>query len=64
MYTIKNKILKIIEFFNNRYLVLIVLERDVQIKQVREHWEVYVGGDFFCSADSYLEAVNEYYEHC
>ena len=25
MYTIKNKILKIIEFFNNRYLVLIVL---------------------------------------
>lgn len=41
-----------------------ILERDVQIKQVREHWEVYVGGDFFCSADSYLEAVNEYYEHC
>lgn len=32
---------------------------DVQIKQVRGHWEVYVNGEFFCTADSYLEAVME-----
>lgn len=38
---------------------------DVQIKQVRGHWEVYVNGEFFCTADSYLEAVmeiNEFYK--
>lgn len=33
--------------------------RDVQIKQVRGYWEVYVNGEFFCTADSYLEAVME-----
>lgn len=36
--------------------------RDVQIKQVRGYWEVYVNGEFFCTADSYVEAVNELYE--
>lgn len=35
---------------------------DVQIKQTRGHWEVYVNGEFICSADSYVEAVNELYE--
>lgn len=35
---------------------------DVQIKQNRGHWEVYVNGEFFCSTDSYVEAVNELYE--
>ena len=35
---------------------------DVQIKQVRDHWVVYVNGKFFCTADSYIEAVNELYE--
>lgn len=35
---------------------------DVQIKQVRGYWEVYVNGEFLCSADSYVEAVNELYE--
>lgn len=35
---------------------------NVEIKQVRGHWEVYVNGEFFCSADSYIEAVNELYE--
>lgn len=32
---------------------------DTEIKETRGHWEVYVNGEFFCSADSYLEAVNE-----
>lgn len=36
--------------------------RDVQIKQVRGHWEVYINGEFFCTADSYIEAVKEVYE--
>lgn len=35
---------------------------EVQIKQVREHWEIYVNGEFFCSTDSYTEAVNELHE--
>lgn len=32
---------------------------EVQIKQIRGHFEVYVNGKFFCSTDSYIEAVNE-----
>lgn len=36
--------------------------RTVEIKQIRGHWEVYVNGEFFCSADSYVEAVREFYE--
>lgn len=35
---------------------------EVQIKQVRGYFEVYVNGEFFCSTDSYIEAVNELYE--
>ncbi len=35
---------------------------DIQIKQVRGHWEVYINGEFFCTADSYDEAVNEVYK--
>lgn len=35
---------------------------EVQIKQIRGHFEVYVNGAFFCSTDSYTEAVNELYE--
>lgn len=35
---------------------------DVKIKQVRGHWVVYVNGKFFCTADSYIEAVNELYD--
>ena len=38
-----------------------ILEQSVHIKHVRDHWEVYVNDEFLCSADSYLEAVNEYY---
>lgn len=36
---------------------------DVQIKQIRDHCEVYINGKFFCSADSRIEAVNELYEN-
>ena len=32
---------------------------EVQITQTRGHWEVYINREFFCSADSYTEAVNE-----
>ena len=35
---------------------------DIQIKQVREHWEVHINGEFFCSTDSYIEAINEIQE--
>lgn len=35
---------------------------EVQIKQTRGYFEVYVNGEFFCSTDSYIEVVNELYE--
>lgn len=35
---------------------------DLTIKQVQGHWEVYINGEFFCTADSYLEAVREFYK--
>lgn len=35
---------------------------DVSIKQVHGHWEVHINGDFFCSADTYVEALNEIFE--
>ena len=35
---------------------------EVKIHQTRGHWEVYINGEFFCSADSYTEAVNELFE--
>lgn len=35
---------------------------DVQFKNTRGHWEVFIYGEFFCSADSYTEAVNELHE--
>ena len=31
----------------------------IKISQVRGHWEVYLDGEFYCSADSYTEAVEE-----
>lgn len=31
----------------------------IKVKQVRGHWEVYLDGEFYCSTDSYTEAVNE-----
>lgn len=36
--------------------------REIKIKQTRGYFEVYVNGDFFCTADTYLEAVMEVYE--
>lgn len=35
---------------------------EVWIKQTRGYFEVYVNGEFFCTTDSYTEAVNELYE--
>lgn len=35
---------------------------DVRISQTRGYWEVYVNGEFFCTADSYIEALNELYD--
>ena len=32
---------------------------EVKIIQVRGYWEVYRDGEFYCSADSYTEAVEE-----
>ena len=32
---------------------------EIQIAQVMEHWEVHINGEFFCSADTYKEAVKE-----
>lgn len=32
---------------------------EVKIAQIRGHWEVYLDGEFYCSADSYTEAVEE-----
>lgn len=34
----------------------------VRIVQTRGHWEVYINGEFFCTADSYMEAVDEIQE--
>ena len=31
---------------------------EVQITQVMDHWEVRINGEFFCSTDSYVEAIN------
>lgn len=33
--------------------------QEIQIIQTRGHWEVYINNKFFCSADSYAEAVDE-----
>ena len=35
---------------------------DIAIKQVRGHFEVYINGEFFCTTDSYIEAINEAFE--
>lgn len=32
---------------------------EIKIEQVMEHYHVYINGKFFCSADTYNEAVKE-----
>ena len=32
---------------------------EIKIFQTRGHWEVYINGVFYCSADTYHEALNE-----
>lgn len=36
---------------------------EVDIRKVREHYEVYIGGNFIFSADTYLEAQHELKEY-
>lgn len=33
--------------------------QEIQIIQTRGHWEVYINNKFFCTSDSYTEAVDE-----
>lgn len=35
------------------------MSKTIDIKQEYGHYVVYVNGKFYCSADTYLEAVNE-----
>lgn len=35
---------------------------EVKIEQTHGHWEVYINGEFFCSADTYTEALNELFD--
>lgn len=32
---------------------------EIKIEPVMEHWQVYINGKFFCSADTYNEAIGE-----
>lgn len=32
---------------------------DVDIHRVREHYEIYIQGKFYCSADTFAEAAEE-----
>ena len=32
---------------------------DIDIKEVYGHWEVKINGEFFCSADTLIEAIQE-----
>lgn len=34
---------------------------EIEFVPTRGHWEVYVNGEFFCSADSYIEALATVY---
>lgn len=36
--------------------------REIKIEQTRGYWEVSVNGQFFCTADTYSEAVNELWQ--
>lgn len=35
------------------------MEKEIKITKVMDHYEVYVGNEFLCSADTMLEAVKE-----
>ena len=35
----------------------------VKITPNQGHWEVYIDGKFYCSADSFNEAVKEYQDY-
>lgn len=33
--------------------------QEYEIKHVKDHYEVYINGEFYCSADNMVEAANE-----
>lgn len=33
--------------------------QEYEIKHVKDHYEVYINGEFYCSADNMIEAANE-----
>jgi hypothetical protein len=35
------------------------MENDIRIEKQGDHYAVYVGGVFFCTAETYTEAVEE-----
>lgn len=41
---------------------MISRESDVSIIRVKDHYEVYIKGTFYCTADTINEAVKEYEE--
>jgi len=36
---------------------------NLRIVQVNGHYEVYINGEYYCSADSMIEAINEVENH-
>lgn len=36
---------------------------NVNIAHVHGHWEVHIDGQFYCSADTFPEAVREYQDY-
>ena len=35
------------------------MKREIKIVPVMDHYEIYVNGNFYCSTDTYSEAVKE-----
>lgn len=35
--------------------------KDIEICQAREHYEIFVDGDFYCSCDNVTEVIEEIY---
>ena len=37
----------------------VVMQKEIDIKRDRDHFVVYINGNFYCTADSYDEAIEE-----
>ena len=35
------------------------MQKEIDIKRDREHYVVYIDGEFYCTADTYAEALKE-----